>query len=127
MGNDAQVLRKIRVGQLQGGAFTAGGLGERYPALNIYGIPFLFRSLDEVDAVRAKLDAKLIAGLEQAGFVSFGFTEGGFANLLSNEPIKQRRRHAAQEGLGAGRRPDQLPRDAGAWVCRRSCCRLRTC
>jgi TRAP-type C4-dicarboxylate transport system substrate-binding protein len=87
MGNDAQVLRKIRVGQLQGGAFTAGGLGERYPALNIYGIPFLFHSLDEVDAVRSKLDAKLIAGLEQAGFVSFGFTEGGFANLLSNEPI----------------------------------------
>jgi TRAP-type C4-dicarboxylate transport system substrate-binding protein len=87
MGNDAQVLRKIRVGQLQGGAFTAGGLGERYNGLNLYGIPLLFRSLDEVDAVRAKLDAKLAAALERAGFVSFGFTEGGFANLLSNEPI----------------------------------------
>jgi TRAP-type C4-dicarboxylate transport system substrate-binding protein len=87
MGNDAQVLRKIRVGQLQGGAFTAGGLAERYGALNLYGIPFLFRSLDEVDAVRAKLDPKLIAGLEQAGFVAFGFVEGGFANLLANEPI----------------------------------------
>jgi TRAP-type C4-dicarboxylate transport system substrate-binding protein len=88
MGNDQQVLRKIRVGQLQGGAFTAGGLGERYPGLNLYGIPLLFRSLDEVDAVRAKLDPKLAAGLEKAGFVSFGFTEGGFANLLSNEPIR---------------------------------------
>jgi TRAP-type transport system periplasmic protein len=87
MGNDQQVLRKIRVGQLQGGAFTAGGLGERYPGLNLYGIPLLFRSLDEVDAVRARLDPKLAAGLEKAGFVSFGFTEGGFANLLSNEPI----------------------------------------
>ena len=87
MGNDAQVLRKIRIGQLQGGAFTAGGLGERYPGLNLYGIPLLFRSLDEVDAVRAQLDPELAAGLEQAGFVSFGFIEGGFANLLSNEPI----------------------------------------
>lgn len=87
MGNDAQVLRKVRIGQLQGGAFTAGGLAERYNALNLYGIPLLFRSLDEVDAVRAKLDPKLMAGLDQAGFVSFGFTEGGFANLLSNEPI----------------------------------------
>ena len=45
MGNDAQVLRKIRIGQLQGGAFTAGGLAERYGALNLYGIPLLFRSL----------------------------------------------------------------------------------
>jgi TRAP-type C4-dicarboxylate transport system substrate-binding protein len=88
MGTDSQVLRKIRVNQLQGGAFTAGGLGERYVGLNIYGIPLLFRSLEEVDAVRAQLDPKLMAGLEQAGFVSFGFVEGGFANLFANEPIR---------------------------------------
>lgn len=87
MGNDAQVLRKIRIGQLQGGAFTAGGLGERYSSLNLYGIPLLFSSLDEIDYVRSRLDSKLIAGLEEAGFVSFGFIEGGFANLLSNEPV----------------------------------------
>jgi len=87
MGNDAQVLRKIRIGQLQGGAFTAGGLGERYSSLNLYGIPLLFRSLDEVDYVRSRLDPKLMAGLEQAGFVSFGFIEGGFAKLLANEPV----------------------------------------
>jgi TRAP-type C4-dicarboxylate transport system substrate-binding protein len=87
MGNDAQVLRKIRIDQLQGGAFTAGGLGERYGALNLYGVPLLFNSLEEVDAVRGALDRELAAGLEQAGFVTFGFIEGGFANLLSNEPI----------------------------------------
>jgi TRAP-type C4-dicarboxylate transport system substrate-binding protein len=88
MGSDAQVLRKIRIGQLQGGAFTAGGLAERYSALNLYGIPLLFHSLDEVDAVRGDLDRELAAGLERAGFVSFGFIEGGFANLLANEPIR---------------------------------------
>jgi TRAP-type C4-dicarboxylate transport system substrate-binding protein len=87
MGNDAQVLRKIRIGQLQGGAFTAGGLAERYGGLNLYGIPLLFRSLDEIDAVRAQFDPEIAAGLESAGFVTFGFIEGGFANLLSNEPI----------------------------------------
>jgi TRAP-type C4-dicarboxylate transport system substrate-binding protein len=88
MGNDSQVLRKIRANQLQGGAFAAGGLAERYPGLNLYGIPLLFRSLAEVDAVRAKLDPKIAAGVEQAGFVTFGFVEGGFANLFSNEPIR---------------------------------------
>jgi TRAP-type C4-dicarboxylate transport system substrate-binding protein len=72
---------------LHGGAFTAGGLGERYGALNLYGIPLLFRSLEEVDAVRKVLDPRLLAGLEEAGFVCFGFIEGGFANLLANEPI----------------------------------------
>jgi TRAP-type C4-dicarboxylate transport system substrate-binding protein len=88
MGNDAQVLRKIRIGQLQGGAFTAGGLGERYGGVNLYGIPLLFRSLEEIDAVRAELDADIAAGLDKAGFVTFGFIEGGFANLLANEPIR---------------------------------------
>ena len=88
MGNDSQVLRKVRANQLQGGAFAAGGLAERYSGLNLYGIPLLFRSAEEVDAVRAKLDPKIAAGLEQAGFVTFGFVEGGFANLFSNEPIR---------------------------------------
>ena len=87
MGTDAQVLRKVRVGQLHGGAFTAGGLAERYPGLNIYGIPLLFRSLDEVDFVRERFDRVLARGLEDGGFVSLGFSEGGFANLLSNEPV----------------------------------------
>ena len=87
MGNDCPGAAQDPRGQLQGGAFSSGGLAERYKGLNLYGIPLLFRSLDEVDAVRAKIDPKMIAGLEQAGFVSFGFMEGGFANLLSNEPI----------------------------------------
>jgi TRAP-type C4-dicarboxylate transport system substrate-binding protein len=88
MGNDSQVLRKIRIGQLHGGAFTAGGLAERYPALNLYGVPLLFNSLEEVDFVRARLDPKLADGLEAAGFVSLGFSEGGFANLMANAPIR---------------------------------------
>jgi TRAP-type transport system periplasmic protein len=88
MGNDAQVLRKIRINQLQGGAFTAGGLSERFDALNLYSIPLLFRSLDEVDYVRSRMDEELQHGLEAAGFVSFGFIEGGFAQLMANAPVR---------------------------------------
>ncbi|MGW8369812.1 MAG: TRAP transporter substrate-binding protein [Gammaproteobacteria bacterium] len=89
MGNDAEVLRSIqrRTGQLQGGAFSVGSLATLYKGLNTYSIPLIFRSLDEVDYVRERLDPKLAAGLEAAGFVSLGFSEGGFANLMSNEPV----------------------------------------
>jgi TRAP-type C4-dicarboxylate transport system substrate-binding protein len=89
MGNDSQVLRKIRVGQLHGGAFTGGGIAERYAGFNLYGIPLLFRSYDEVDYIRERLDSKLQAGLAAAGFTSFGFIEGGFAHLMANEPISR--------------------------------------
>jgi TRAP-type C4-dicarboxylate transport system substrate-binding protein len=86
-GSDDQVLRKIRIGDLQGGAFTSGGLATVYPGLNTYGIPLIFESLDEVDFVRSHLDERIAAGLERAGFVSFGFSEGGFSNLMSNVPV----------------------------------------
>lgn len=86
-GNERKVLRKIRIGQLQGGAFTALGLAEVYPDLVIYGLPLLFDSQEEVDYVRQRMDGRLASGLEQAGFVSFGFSGGGFARIFANQPI----------------------------------------
>jgi TRAP-type C4-dicarboxylate transport system substrate-binding protein len=88
MGNDKSVLRKIRVGQLQGGAITGGGLSTIYPEAQIYSLPFQFRNLDEVDVVRQVMDPQIIDGLDNAGFISFGLSEGGFAYLLSNKPVK---------------------------------------
>jgi len=89
MGNDKKVLRKIRVGQLDGSTFTPSGLAEVYPNVNVYGLPLLFQSLDEVDRVRAVEDGQMRAGLNDAGFVSFGFAEGGFAKLMSNVPVRR--------------------------------------
>jgi len=89
MGNDKKVLRKIRIGQLQGGVFASTGLAERYRDIVLYGLPMVFRSQAEVDYVREKMDPTLQAGLEDAGFVSFGFAGGGFAMLMGNEPITQ--------------------------------------
>ena len=87
MGNEKSVLRKIRIGQLQGGAFTATGLSEVYSDLRLYGLPMIFRSHEEVDYVRSRFDKKLLDGLEKVGFVSFGFGEGGFALLMSHNPV----------------------------------------
>jgi len=87
MGNDKKVLRKIRIGQLQGGAFTSTGLSERYRDIVIYGLPMAFQTQAEVDYVRQRMDPVLMKGLEDAGFVSFGFAGGGFAMLMGAEPI----------------------------------------
>lgn len=89
MGNDKKVLRKVRIGQLHGGVFTANGLAERYRDILLYGLPMVFRSQEEVDFVRERMDPILQAGLEEAGFVSFGFAGGGFAKLMGNDPVKQ--------------------------------------
>jgi TRAP-type C4-dicarboxylate transport system substrate-binding protein len=88
MGNDKKVLRKIRIGQLQGGVFTANGLSDRYRDILIYGLPLVFQSQDEVDYVRGIMDPILAEGLEEAGFVSFGFAGGGFAKFMGNQPVR---------------------------------------
>lgn len=89
MGNDRSVLRRIRIGQLHGGAITGGGLSEVLPESQVYSLPFLFRDYAEVDAVRAQMDPVLNTALHDKGFVSFGISEGGFAYLLSNSPIRR--------------------------------------
>jgi TRAP-type C4-dicarboxylate transport system substrate-binding protein len=87
MGNDQKVLSRIRIGSLQGGAFTPTALSAQYPNLNLYGLPMLWDSEEEAAFARSRLDAALNAGLEEAGYVNFGFAAGGFAALLSNTPI----------------------------------------
>ncbi len=87
-GDGEQVLRAIRTKRLHGGAFTPTDLQDRYADVNIYGLPFLFESQSEVDYVREQMDEKLLKGLKDAGFISFGFTNGGFALLMSNEPVR---------------------------------------
>lgn len=88
MGNDDAVLRKIRIGQLHGGAVTAGSLSHLYGDGIIYGLPMKFKSLQEIDRVRKKMDPMLMEGFEKSGFVTFGMAEGGFAYLMSNNPIR---------------------------------------
>jgi TRAP-type transport system periplasmic protein len=88
MGSDQAVLRKIRIGQLHGGAVVAGSLSHIYPDLMIYGLPFIFDSFEEVDYVRERMDPILMDGLNENGFVTFGIAEGGFVYVMSDSPIR---------------------------------------
>lgn len=88
MGSDKTVRRKIRIGQLQGGAITGGVLYDVYPDSQIYSLPMLFEGYAEMDYVRKRMDRRVKRGLEEGGFVTFGFSEGGFAYIMSKRPIK---------------------------------------
>ena len=87
MGNDQKVLSRIRIRSLQGGAFTPTALASQYSDLNLYGLPMVFDSEQEAAYVRSQMDARLSKGLEEAGWVNFGFAAGGFAILMSNTPV----------------------------------------
>lgn len=89
-GNDSQVRRKMRVGQLQGGVFTSGALRSFQKDAEIYGLPRLFRSYEEVEYVRQHMDEEIYGRLNEAGYVTFGYAGGGFALLASRKPVRSR-------------------------------------
>ena len=84
-GDDADVLRKMRIGQLHGGTVQTGVFDRIYSDIQVYNLPMVFHGLDEVDAVRKVIDPVLIDGLKAQGFVAFGFAEVGMAYAMSTK------------------------------------------
>jgi len=90
MGDDATVLRKMKIGQLQGGAFTGGEASILTRDAQVYSLPFTFRSEEEIAKARAKLDPLLKQEFAKAGYELLGVSGGGFAYLMSTRPIHSR-------------------------------------
>ncbi len=88
MGNDQAVLKKIRIGQLHGGAVVGGSLSRFFPSNQLYAQPMKFSMIEEIDHVRQYMDQYIIDGLEANGFVVFGLIGGGFAYIMSQNPIE---------------------------------------
>jgi TRAP-type C4-dicarboxylate transport system substrate-binding protein len=88
LGDEEDMLRKIKVGQIQGVLLTGGGLGLIFKDLKIMAIPFLFQNYGEVDALLNKMDGFFRKGLEENGFKPLGWAEQGFVYILSKEPIQ---------------------------------------
>jgi len=87
MGNTSTVLQKMRVGQLQGGAFTGSDLSRVYADAQLYSLPMVFRSYEEVAYVRQRMDDTLVKGLAEKGMVVLGISDGGFAYIMCKKPL----------------------------------------
>ena len=87
MGDEPDVLRKIRKGQLHGGMFTGYGIGRIYSPARVLEMPFLFRNIDESDYVRERIMPDIINGFRDHGFELLGWPEIGFIHFFSTKPI----------------------------------------
>ncbi|HWN80970.1 MAG TPA: TRAP transporter substrate-binding protein DctP [Candidatus Udaeobacter sp.] len=86
-GEELVVLKKIRLGQLQGGGFSGQGLGEIASELRVLELPFMFKNVDEIDRVHTALDPTFEQLTEKNGFVILGWTEVGFIYLFTDRPV----------------------------------------
>ncbi len=87
MGGSDMVLRRMKLGQLQGGVFTVGELAGVAPETNLYSLPFQFKNASELAQLRDEFDPFILDALHEAGMVAPAITNGGFAYLFSRERI----------------------------------------
>lgn len=88
MGDDRAVLRRIRIGQLHGALSQAGAFASFYKDSQVLNLPLAFRDYDEVDHVRSHLDPIIRQGFEDNDWIVFGPVDGGFAYLMTKEPVE---------------------------------------
>jgi TRAP-type C4-dicarboxylate transport system substrate-binding protein len=86
-GDEPDVIRKIRIGQLQAGSLTnAGGLNRINPAVYALSIPMNATSWEAHLRVRKALEPKLEALLAEDGFVVLNWGDVGWARFFLPSP-----------------------------------------
>ena len=87
-GDEPVVLRKVRVGQLQGGIFTGKTLGDIAPNVRVMEVPFNFYT-DRVKAKKALdgLTPYFNGELLKKEFVTLGFYEIGLVYVVSRKKL----------------------------------------
>lgn len=96
-GSDKSVLRKIQIRQLQGGAISSGALVNISNMTQLYSMPFTFKNLEEVRAIRGEFDPIIANALAENGFTLLGMSEGGFAYLMSATSLEDSSQFASKK------------------------------
>ncbi|MGD9302189.1 MAG: TRAP transporter substrate-binding protein DctP [Desulfobacterales bacterium] len=87
LGNEKDMIRKMYVGQIHGALLTSAGLSTIFAEMDVFQIPFLFNTYDEVDYALKKMDGFFKKGFADKGYILPSWSEGGFIRMMSTRPI----------------------------------------
>lgn len=87
-GDEADMVRKMRLGQLQAGSISIIGLSQIDSAFDVFMIPMFYDSYEELFFVMDALEPVMIDRLAQRGFVFLGWGLGGWAHVFTKEPVR---------------------------------------
>lgn len=87
-GEDRDVIRKMRLGQLHSAGLTGFGLGDIAPKVRILDSPFLFQRYEEVDHIYEAFHDEFDRAFRENGYVLLGWAEVGWVYLLTNTPVR---------------------------------------
>jgi len=87
-GNERTLLRKMRVGQLQGASLIGEGAVDVCPASLVLHLPLLFDNEDEADYVLQRIRSRLEDQCRARGYEVVGWAQMGFSYLFSKDPVR---------------------------------------
>jgi len=86
-GDEPDLIRKMRIGQLQGAVLSASGLGDIEPAFRIFETPMFFRSDGEIRYIVEKMGPEFERRLGEQGYVLIHWGDAGWLRIFSTKPI----------------------------------------
>jgi TRAP-type C4-dicarboxylate transport system substrate-binding protein len=89
VGDEGEMIRKMRIGQLQCAAISNSGVAEIDASGYALMLPMMFDSYEEWDYVRQKVNPQLEAKLEEKGFKVLAWSDVGWVYFFTKEPLKR--------------------------------------
>lgn len=86
-GDDPDMVRKMRIGQLQAAVLTGAGLHAIAPEIQALQMPMMLASYEELDFVRGRLASQLAAILEVKGFKVLNWGDAGWVHFFTQKPV----------------------------------------
>jgi TRAP-type C4-dicarboxylate transport system substrate-binding protein len=107
-GGEAEMARRMRIGQLQGALMSVVGLREIEPGIAaLQNLPLLFRSWDEVDHVREKLRPAMEQRFAERGFTVVAWGDAGWVRFFSKAPAVRPDDYKRMKFFAWGSEPEQ--------------------
>jgi len=86
-GDEPDMVRKMRIGQIQAAALTVTGLADIDDSFHTFAVPMMFDSYPELFYVLDRMEPTLKQRLDQKGFVLLNWGHGGWVYFFSKQPV----------------------------------------
>lgn len=89
-GDEKDVIRKMRIGGLDGAALTSMGLSMIYKGIRVLELPRMFATTGELDYVRRRMWPHFQRKFEKKGYILGPPGDIGFVYFMSRRPVRTR-------------------------------------
>lgn len=87
LGNETQIIKKMKISQIHAAMLTSVGIGDFDPGALSVQIPGVIQTYDELDYVMDRMAPILDKRVAERGFISLGWGEAGWARFFTKVPV----------------------------------------